>query len=581
MDSSRSLWQILKGSWLLSSLFLMFLLGPFFQGCRREGEETEEKTPPVAKVELPREQGTKEEPPKEVAAPTEEKKPGTEAEPSPAQIAPPPKTSEEALTAYVIPFTLNVRSGPGTTKPIVGILLKGDRVTISDQARVGKTTWYAIDAAGGYVDGWVSSRSLTFMPPPTTGPPKEVDYGLPKTPTVVEGPFKYVGVGVCKKCHVKTTGAFPKGAYLVWQNHVHSAAFRSLSLPYTQVVAKRLRQVEDPAHDWRCLKCHVTAYGVDASQRAASYRDADGVGCEVCHGPGSAYAEINHGPSNPNRYKLGFYKLTNLRERETLCVSCHNPASPTYKPFNILAFSRDIQHWPDLDKKAYLKYAEETAREREKAAQATAAAEKQGAAAPAGSSLRTAGEQAKAEHAKQAAQQEQAKAEQAKREALAALAQQKEGAKAEVKQQNKMAAAVHATAEKTAGVERHLAGLADIFTLNPNGEKYQIVRFTHSAHASKDYVVAIQCQVCHHTQERDEKPAKCQQCHNVGGEAGEESLKTRAVHAKDKAFPKESGQEEVSCIGCHTSQNVLLEAGKRSGKEAPTKCTACHQRKST
>src|SRR5262249_27501155 len=157
-----------------------------------------------------------------------------------------------------------------------------------------------------------------------------------------------------------------------------------------------------------------------------------------------------------------------------LCVSCHNPASPTYKPFNILAFSRDIQHWPDLDKKAYLKYAEECAREREKAAQAKAAVEMQ-EAARAGSGLRMA--------------EEQAKAVQATREAQAVLEHQKDEAKAEVKQQNKMAAAVRATAEKTTGVERHLAGLADIFTLNPNGEKYQTVRFTHSAHASKDYVV--------------------------------------------------------------------------------------------
>lgn len=660
MNSSRSLWQILKGSWLFFSLFSVLLLGPFFQGCSRKGEETEEEPPPVAKVELPPKQGTKEEPQKEVAAPTE-KKPKTEAEPSPAQVTPPLATSEEALTAYVIPFILNVRSGPGTTRPVVGILLKGDKVTISDQAQVRKTTWYAIDAAGGYVDGWVSGRYLTFTPPPTTGPAKEIDYGPPETPTLVKGPFKYVGVEACKKCHVKTTGAFPQGAYPVWKNHLHSVALRSLSLPYTQVVAKRLRNVEDPAHDWRCLKCHVTAYGVDASQRAASYRDADGVGCEVCHGPGSEYAEVDHGPSNPNRYKLGFYKLTNLREREALCVSCHNPASPTYKSFNILAFSRDIQHWPDQGTTAYFKHAEETAREREKAAQAKAAAEQAGSAlraaeeqaereaqqkraetaeaererqaaeeraqaAEAERTRRTAEEQAKAEQAEQETQQERSKAEQAERErqaaeerakaagaererqaaeerakaeqaererqaveeraraereALAALERQKEAAKIEVERQEKAAAAVRVTSERATGIERHLAGLADILTLNPNGEKYQTARFTHSAHANKDYVVAIQCQVCHHTQEGDEKPEKCEQCHKIGGEAGEEVLKTRAVHTKDKPFPKEAGQDEVSCVGCHSSENVLLEAGQRSGKEAPTKCIACHQKKST
>src|SRR5712691_10111533 len=124
MDSSRSLWQIVKGSWLFLSLLSFFLSGLLCLGCSRKEEESEQPSSPIATVELPPEPKTQEEPPKKVAAPPEEEKPKTEAEPSPAQVTPPPKTSEEALTAYVTPFTLNVRSGPGTTKPIVGVLLK-------------------------------------------------------------------------------------------------------------------------------------------------------------------------------------------------------------------------------------------------------------------------------------------------------------------------------------------------------------------------------------------------------------------------------------------------------------------------
>jgi hypothetical protein len=51
------------------------------------------------------------------------------------------------------------------------------------------------------------------------------------------------------------------------------------------------------------------------------------------------------------------------------------------------------------------------------------------------------------------------------------------------------------------------------------------------------------------------------------------------VHKKTLPFPKEEGQEQVSCVGCHKSQNELLAMGKRTGEKAPTKCTLCHTRK--
>jgi hypothetical protein len=130
-----------------------------------------------------------------------------------------------------------------------------------------------------------------------------------------------------------------------------------------------------------------------------------------------------------------------------------------------------------------------------------------------------------------------------------------------------------------AGVERHLAGLPESFTLNANGEKYAPFSFAHAQHANAKYGAGVQCQTCHHTQKGDEKPQKCETCHNVGGEAGEKKLQSQSVHAKDKPFPMQPGQEQVSCIGCHTAQNALLTEGKRTGKEAPTKCLGCHEKK--
>ena len=271
------------------------------------------------------------------------------------------------LEAYVDTIALNVRAGPGTSNPIVGILLKYDPVSITGQQKVGRSTWYAIDAAGGYLDGWVSGRFLAFGPAPGTVAVDELDYGAPETPTLVRGEFKYLGVAGCRSCHVDSTGEYHRGAHAVWQGHLHAEAFRSLSRSYSLEIGERTRGIEDAASDWRCLKCHVTAYGAPPEQLARSYKESDGVGCEVCHGPGSAYAKADHGPSNPERYNLGFVKLTNLSEREQLCVKCHNRLSPTYKPFNVLAFSREIQHWVDPSDDTYFEHALATSRARDEA----------------------------------------------------------------------------------------------------------------------------------------------------------------------------------------------------------------------
>ena len=520
------------------------------------------------------------------------------------------------LAAHVTATALNVRSGPGTRNPLVGILLKYDPVTITAERGI----WYNIDAAGGYVDGWVSGAYLSLSPPPGEAGGEVVDYGAQETPTLEKGKFKYVGVTACKKCHVKSTGQFPKGAFSVWKGHLHSQAFRYLSQNDSRETA-RVLGIDDPVKDWRCVKCHSTAYGADASQLTETYSDADGVGCEVCHGPGSAYAEIDHGPSNADRHSLGFYKLENLGDREAVCVSCHNPTSPTYKPFNILAFSREIRHWSDPDDTAYFTYATKVGHERERkvAALTTQPAEDSPpvvqtdsadqvteAPAPEKQMQQETDGQIKADQekrrqevvqAKQVKQEaeaqakaaqmqreaeEKAKAEEAERKAQAELKRQKTQEQAEVERQQKAATAAETASAAATGVERHLAGLAATFTRNANGKKYQTVLFTHSAHADKNYVASIQCQTCHHTQEGDDKPEPCSNCHNIDGDAEEEKLKTKATHSKAHPFPKDSAdQEQVSCIGCHKAQNSLLEAGQRAGKQAPTKCTGCHKKKST
>ncbi|MFP6684504.1 MAG: SH3 domain-containing protein, partial [Polyangiaceae bacterium] len=260
------------------------------------------------------------------------------------------------FSGYVKPTALNVREEPGAKSSIAGILLKYDPVTVTGERRVGRTRWYSIKASGGYVTGWVAARFIARGEAPASTRDTNIDYGAHETPTLMRGDFKYVGVSVCADCHTDSTGDFPQGAVPVWQSHFHSQAHKTLKRDYTKQIAQRTRGVDDPATDWRCVKCHQSAFGAGPEQTASSYRPEEGVGCEVCHGPGSVYAEEDHGPEVPNREAMGFRVLRDLSDRREVCTSCHNQASPTFIGFDLREFSRKIAHWVDKDDAAY--YAE-------------------------------------------------------------------------------------------------------------------------------------------------------------------------------------------------------------------------------
>ncbi len=551
---------------------------------------------------------------------------------------------DEGHRAYVNTTALNLRAGPGTKTNVVGILLKYDQIAVLERIPVGSSTWYSIEASGGYTNGWVNARYVEFGEAPAGALPEgPVDYGDPETPTLLKGDFQYQGPGACRKCHLESTGSFHLGASRVWEHHIHSSAYQSLKREYTREIARRTRGIDDPLNDWRCVKCHVSAYGADESQLAPSYSHEDGVTCEVCHGPSSRYADVDHGPDVPNREAMGFRILKDLPERRVICTSCHNPTSPTYVPFNLREFSRDIAHWVDQGDASYYSDATAEASRRDAAvtqsrqaraekalaerkareAEAAAAAESARSAQEREETARMKAEQEKAEQARLAAlsakqqeehakQQQEQKEEQARleaerqkaeaaseakrleaeeqqraaeerRKAEAALAKQKaeeadRAQKAEASRQ-KAEAEARAAAAKSTGIERFLEDVDDSIVLNTDGVKYETVKFAHLAHASNQYMPDGQCQTCHHTQEGDDSPEACSECHSIGGDADEEKKKTRAVHTKNLPFPKEKGQEQVSCVGCHRSQNELLAMGKREGEKAPTKCTLCHTRK--
>jgi len=79
--------------------------------------------------------------------------------------------------AVVTGDTLNVRTGPGTNYPKVGVLSKGDQVVVTGRTKAGD--WLAVTLAGGN-KGWVSA-SLVQLDVPVSA--VAVAQNIPKPPT--------------------------------------------------------------------------------------------------------------------------------------------------------------------------------------------------------------------------------------------------------------------------------------------------------------------------------------------------------------------------------------------------------------
>ncbi|MCC7011236.1 MAG: hypothetical protein IT454_01630 [Planctomycetes bacterium] len=144
---------------------------------------------------------------------------------------------------------------------------------------------------------------------------------------------KYIGSAKCKNCHASAeTG----DQYGVWQKMGHAKAYEVLASDEAKKVAAE-KGIADAQKDDKCLKCHVTAFGVPAEQIAKGFDIKLGVQCESCHGPGEAHmkarlaaAAAEGGDKKP--VVLGEGEIISTPDKK-LCAGCHNTESPSYKPF--------------------------------------------------------------------------------------------------------------------------------------------------------------------------------------------------------------------------------------------------------
>lgn len=146
--------------------------------------------------------------------------------------------------------------------------------------------------------------------------------------------FMYVGAAKCKTCHNTAKSGFQ---YKIWSESTHAKALASLGSQASLDYAKK-NGIADPTKEPSCLACHSTYHMVKKDQ-IETLTATEGVSCESCHGPGSAYKSM----TVMKNQQLALTKGLILPTKE-VCVTCHNPKNPFHKPFNYDEAVKIIAH---------------------------------------------------------------------------------------------------------------------------------------------------------------------------------------------------------------------------------------------
>lgn len=147
---------------------------------------------------------------------------------------------------------------------------------------------------------------------------------------------KYVGVKTCSMCHkaAKTGNQFG-----IWEKSKHAEAYKALTTPEAAKVAEA-KGIKNAAEAPECLSCHG---GVDA-KLIDKYSVKDGVQCESCHGPGSAYKTMAIMKDKAKSIAAGMTEFKDKAAIEKACKGCHNEKSPTFKGFKFEEMWGKIKH---------------------------------------------------------------------------------------------------------------------------------------------------------------------------------------------------------------------------------------------
>ena len=142
-------------------------------------------------------------------------------------------------------------------------------------------------------------------------------------------PSKYDGPGSCSStsCHgsvkPRTDNRIFQNEYSIWVlQDKHAKAYDALTGPVGERMGRilNLGKSEQAA---KCLACH--ALDVPADARAKTFEANEGVSCESCHGPASAWLgpHTTRDWTHEKSVAAGMYDTRNLVRRTDKCLECH------------------------------------------------------------------------------------------------------------------------------------------------------------------------------------------------------------------------------------------------------------------
>jgi len=157
---------------------------------------------------------------------------------------------------------------------------------------------------------------------------------------------KYIGPGSCAatSCHgsVKPVAdsRILQTEYTTWiLKDKHSRAFQALTGEVGERMARILKLGTKAEESPKCLVCHAL-YAPE--QRGRAFEISEGVTCENCHGPASAWLGPHTTRDWPHEKSVaqGMHDTRNVIHRTEKCLECHlgtNPQAAAKEPTNASA----------------------------------------------------------------------------------------------------------------------------------------------------------------------------------------------------------------------------------------------------
>src|SRR5256885_2163995 len=143
-------------------------------------------------------------------------------------------------------------------------------------------------------------------------------------------PQKYIGPGSCAatSCHgsVKPVAGsrILQTEYSTWiLKDKHSRAYQALTGEIGERMARILKVGAKAEDSPKCLGCH--ALFTAPEQRGRAFEISEGVSCENCHGPASAWlgAHTTREQSHEKSIAMGMFDTRNVIHRTEKCLECH------------------------------------------------------------------------------------------------------------------------------------------------------------------------------------------------------------------------------------------------------------------